>query len=290
MSQELVPAVLTELTVVKQENAREERVFAHSQMRDVTRRPPVRYCNTETLSDLIAWLKTYGDPKLSSVYFSSACSRRSSGAGPFVRVFLNEEWRENDNGGGFGKFELTPAKALTRWLGTCENGEQSQLRLFEQEGLVKFLEAWGDKDVRTPASAALLNFRKTLRDLSLAVSITYNKRLEDENNLRLEFKVEEKQTASSAAQIPKQWLLFLPVFEGGPLYEIPARLAYRIPVKENETAATRFWFEAPTLPAIFEQAVEDVRSMLKADLGPEWQVFRGFAGCKGAENETEKPF
>lgn len=276
-----LPEVLNELSVVTRDDNGRSRVFAHRDMLDVTKRPPARGVATETLSDLISWLKQYGKPEESAVYFSS----EKSGNSPTVAAYLSETWRGQN---GLAKFELKPARALSRWLGPCSNGEQSGARQFAQEDLVKFLEAWGARDVKTPATAALLAFQKTLRDLSLAVSITYNKKLEDENNLRLEFKVEEKSDAS-AAQIPKQWLLFLPIFEGGPLYEIPARLAYRIPVKENEAAATRFLFEAPTLPAIFEAAVEDVRKQLKAELGDGWQVFRGSPSVSQKERE-EAPF
>ena len=277
-----LPEVLNELSVVTREDNGRSRVFAHRDMVDVTKRPPARGVAMETLEDLIAWLKKYGEPDESAVYFSSSAKGRSAAT---VGAYLSEEWRGQN---GLAKFELAPSKALSRWLGSCNGGTQEQARRFTQEDLLKFLEAWGPTEAKTPGGDALLTVQKTLRDVALSVKVSYKKEFEDENNVRLEFSVKED-APSKGAQLPKKWTLLLPIFEGEAPVEVPVRFGYNVPTSGNE-GPVKFYFEAATLPAIYEAAVEAVRARLKNELGAEWQVFRGEPFVSSKDRTEEASF
>lgn len=233
------------------------RVLAHSDLVDVTRRPQPRGVTCERLSDLVEWLGQYGKESASSVYFSS-------GNGAKVTAFLEEVWRED-----YATFHLSLSRAVKRWLG---DPMQAGSRRFTQEELIRHLEAW-EEELRLPASVAPV--LQTLRALSLSATVKYNRKFEDENNVRLEFQIEENAPAQ-AATLPKLWELSLPIFEGSESLTIPATLRYQIPTGENSAKApVVFSFDAPRFPAIYEAAVEGLETELAEQLGGKFPIFRG---------------
>lgn len=254
-----------ERSVVKVTDESGERVFAHSDMVEQTNKPLLRLFKADTLAHLCKWLKQYGNPKESAVYVSPFASP------PRVFAFTSEHWKTNRSA---GVFELKPSRALTRWLGEVNSlGEVTRRREFTQEQLLKHFQAWGGEvlmlsEERARVKAALCN-------LQLAAKITYNKKLEDENNLRLEFQIEEQAPAAGAA-LPKSWELQVPVFEGSDVCIVPARLGYVIP-KDGNSPEARFYFESLTLPSIFETEADVVLAKVEELLGNEWEpvIFRG---------------
>ncbi|MBK8233003.1 MAG: DUF2303 family protein [Candidatus Eisenbacteria bacterium] len=242
------------------------RMFSHATMQEVTLTPPVREYTASSLLDLCKWLVRYGDPLRSAVYVTP------HGGRPGVYAYTSEEWKRQL---AHGVFLLTPSRALSRWVGVIDSKQGSATRReFTQDELLKFLEAWGG-DVLTPSG--LEGVKLQLRNLQLAAKIVYNKKIQDENNVRFEFQIEEQNPAKSAS-LPKIWELSVPAFEGCANCNIPLRLGYVIPRDANSPEA-RFYFEALTLPAIFEGQANEILSQVEAYLGGEWAglIFRGEA-------------
>lgn len=251
-----------EFAVQKISDNGRERVLAHSEMIDLTKNPPGRAATLETLESFFAWIERHCKKDEASVFLNTRA--------PEFVAFASERWGYRD---GKALYKLELSRAFLRWFGTRNPAEVFGYspRVFTQEGLVKMFEAFSS-DTAAGVSPVILS---SLRNLSLAATVSYKREMQDENNLRFEFQIAEAKSAPGAATIPREWLFDIPLFEGEESVEIPARLCYKIPTSQEQAQQqARFSFEAPSFVSLYIQAVDRLLSYARERLAG-FHVYRG---------------
>lgn len=118
-------------------------------------------------------------------------------------------------------------------------------------------------DIVHPAAADMLEVSRTLqakKNVNFASGIHLP-------NGQQEFTYQEdiKGTAGTKGQltVPEVFNLGIPVFEGGPRYEIKCRLRYRI----SDAGKLALWYDIERAHKVLEHAVEELRLRVEADTG-----------------------
>lgn len=256
-----LPALLEERTVVKHTVGSREFLLAHRTMVDVTTRPNKRGGKFLSLDGLIGYAKTNGKQNESIVFFNEK----------EVKLFLDEEWREN-----IGAFVVEKSKALKRWI----FDEKAKTGVYDQQGLIEHLECWSDEveAILPPEGQSAITMPTVLlaiMNLSLKAKISYDRKYQDRNNQTLKFQIsEEDGTGAEQVLVPKNWVIKIPVLEGGEPESLQVRLVWHVPRNQNEEPY--FYFECPKLDMHMEQAVEKIGEKLRVKLA-DWQVYKGTA-------------
>ena len=245
-----IARIVDERSVVLRTEQGRERIFAHKNMLDVTKRPNHRFHEFLKLSDLIAYAIENGSK-------ASACFYNKQG----VILILDETWMENKS-----HFDFEPSDAVKRWI----FNPSTQQPMFTQERLIEFLECWSNEV--TPEGVDLQTVIGRLINLQLSAKITYDRRYDDQNNIKLNYSVEEK--GSQTAVLPKKWTLIIPIFDGSKSVGVPVNLRYNVPKREEEQPV--FYFECPTLSALIEDEVDKSCLVLVDGLkGSDIPVYKG---------------
>lgn len=253
-----LPQLLQENAVVKITDNGRERVFAHRDMQSATKRPSFRAHTFAVLDDLISYAKKeHGDH--SALFFDDA----------MVVLVLDEEWNENKS-----TFAIKTSKAVKRWIADIK----SQSGLFSQEKLIDFLECWPEEVVGiypegNNSTADLSTVIQSLIKLEMAVKITYDKSVKDQNNTKLNFLVEESENGEGVKTgLPKNWKIKIPVLEGAEPEELQIRLCYKVPRDQGQDPV--FYFECPKLASHIEQGVDKIGERLRTELA-DIPVYKG---------------
>jgi hypothetical protein len=216
---------------VVESNGREQ-VFAHRNMMDVTKRANKRTHVFLRLGDLVKYAVANGNEK-SAVFYNDE----------HVSLQLDETWSENES-----RFNFERSDALNRWINPS----------FTQESLIDHLQCWG-KEVSSSGKVNLDEVILRIIKLEMAAKINYERKYDDENNIKLTFTIEEG--GNGQALLPKEWTLSIPVFDGSAPVAIPVRMKYRVPRNDNEKPT--FSFDCPTLSSLIESETEKSAETLR---------------------------
>lgn len=215
-------------------------LLAHINMVDVTKRPDHRRHSFARLNDMVLYA------------IAQKCEHTAVFYDKYrISLCLDELWDEN-----VSSFEFVQSDAVLRWIFDAA----ARGPLFDQQRLIDHLECWKSEIVGIEG-ADVDQVINRLINLTLAATITYERKYQDQNNIKLLFNLEERKDGETAT-FPKRWTLNLPIFDGGTPREIPVQLRYKVPTNEKEHPA--FYFEAPTLSLLIEQEVEAQAQWMRA--------------------------
>lgn len=164
-------------------------------------------------------------------------------AGKIVAVF-------NDHGmdtAGWKDFRATfiaeKSRELLIWKGSnCQHKDQV--------GFGEFLEA-NIADVLEPDGTSLLNIALTIT-ASTAIQFSSARRL-DNGQVQLAYsETIDAKAGSGSIEIPREFVIGIPVYKHGSPYRLTARLKYRL-----NSGSVKFWYEIDRLDAAIEDAFKD---------------------------------
>lgn len=118
-----------------------------------------------------------------------------------------------------------------------------------------------------------------LVELSRGLSVRVDQRVKEAKNLatgegQVQFIAEHQDEQGAPLKVPGAFLLAIPVFKHGPIYELPVRLRYRV------NGGTIGWFfEVWRADKVFSHAWREICEQVSRESG--LPVFRGFAPSKG---------
>ena len=244
---------------------------------DEHRTAPVRRSGTAqhtTLLSFIEWVNRFKNPD--SVIYAD----RSPSAPALVGV-IDYHHAGADGGARFGEHRARYAFPLSdEWIAWKKQASAG----FRQEEFASWIEDHL-ADVADPVSAregakefgALFSCAfasaSRLLELSRGLSVHVGERVQNHVNLStgeasVTFQSSHADESGRPLKIPGAFLLGIPVFRGGALYQIPARLRYRV------SAGNIAWsYELYRADAVFDHAIEEACET--AETGTELPLFMG---------------
>lgn len=153
-------------------------------------------------------------------------------------------------------YECPLAREWTVWTGN--NG---QAKAKGQEAFAEFLEN-NQLDVFEPNGAVMLEIAKQL-EAKKNVNYESGIRLSDG---QIQYRYEEQIQGSAAKgtmTIPENFSLAIPVFDGGPRYQIEARFRYRI----NSDRKLVLWYDLVRPHKVIEDAAQEVWALIEEGCG-----------------------
>lgn len=153
---------------------------------------------------------------------------------------------------------LTPSEAWKTW--TARDGNQML-----QTAFAEFIES-NALDVTSPTGAALLEAAKNVQQVR---NVTFGSKVDlDNGDLVFNYSSETKPKGNVA--LPERITLAVPVYLGGPRYEVQARVRFRI----SDDGDLRLWYDLLNRDEVQRAAVEEVLASVREIAGEE-RVFVG---------------
>lgn len=140
-------------------------------------------------------------------------------------------------------------------------------RRMSQEEFATFIED-NARDIVTPSAADMLEISRTLQ-AKKSVNFSSGIRLDNgEHQLKYEEQIEGSAGRQGDLRIPETFVIGLPFTQGGPGYQLKARLRYRI-----DKSDLQMWFDLDAPHKIVEDAVAELFSFVEQGTGI--KVFNG---------------
>lgn len=223
-----------------------ETLLVHKDYSDVSRRPERKRTFLD-INSLIAYAKNAGDQNESALFYND----------DKIIILLDEVWEENS-----GVYRLINSTELRAWINSKH----------DQDGMIELLQCWGATTLEHGEDQAM-DLLKQFCSININTKINYDATIEASKIASDDIKVVfDKQTGGGSVDIPVDWKLIVPIYEGLDPLDIELKLKMTAPKDVDQKPMFSFKWQKRELD--LKRAAEQIKDILEDELKG-WKIYFG---------------